>query len=607
MPATIVSGAASGAAGAEPIPRFRQGRLYRTLVHLAGGALGRILGTADGPAVGVIAVRELALILRSRGWSRFLGMWVVYCSCVLALPLLFRGNTGRWLAPSNITWCLFCAYSLQLGLAVFMAKWSISRLRRDLYSERLDELMLTRCSPADIAMGEGVAAILASVWLAAAAIPVALWVADLAGRGPGGALRLFLSLPPAAGLGVWFGMGWGLAFTLRRSAAIVPLTKWWLLGPFLPIWLGWSLLGLFPVLSALASFIPGGLRVISGILSAGRWAVLNLVQHWNPVLTVGGALGAWSTIWVTDWLALLLVLAFMARKSMDAMQLALATLPERGTVRPGGEYWVHHDRHHFLQFTGGKRPEPEYRDDGNPIAAFDVALGHRVYLHPFFWCLAFLLYLFTLFWSLLVPDLGQGTAIVAVLTPATGALLLMSGGVAVSFGWERDQHRWPALAVLPMNDLRLALGKVKGVVRPTLWISLVSSLTALLMGWRGALHWEASLWTALHVVLFPLSLAGVAAALALTTPTVSEALYRWLILGAIPTVATFLPHPVGGDAGIALPFIPPLLVLLLVIQGPEPALIRGAWIALGLEVTGILGALLILGLLLRRWTVGERD
>jgi hypothetical protein len=151
------------------------------------------------------------------------------------------------------------------------------------------------------------------------------------------------------------------------------------------------------------------------------------------------------------------------------------------------------------------------------------------------------------------------------------------------------------------------LGKIKGVVRPNLWIALVASLTAALLGVRGTLDWDVALWMALHVLVFPVALAFVSACLALTTPTVGEALYRWSILGAIPAALTALPPPLGGESGLAVPFNPPLLVLMLVLNGPSPALIRGAWIALGLEVAGILIALLILGVFLRRLTVGERD
>jgi len=331
------------------------------------------------------------------------------------------------------------------------------------------------------------------------------------------------------------------------------------------------------------------------------------VRHWNPFLTVGAVIGAWRSTWITDWLVLAGIMLFMMRKSMDSVQIALATLPERDLPPHAGDAWVHHDVHYFLQYGEGKRREPQYRDGGNAVAAFDIALGHRVFFHPFLWTLALLAYLFLLGWSLLVPELGRFTGAAAVLLPATGALMLISGGVAVSFGWERDQHRWPSLAMLPIDDLRLALGKIKGVVRPTLWLGLMASLTALLLGWRGALAPQAALWMSLHVLVFPVALGCVTATMALTTPSLGEALYRWALGGAIPSFATLLPPPIGGEGGVALPFSPPLLVLLIVIEGPTHALIRGAWIAFGLELFGIALSLVILKLFLRRWTVGEKD
>ncbi|MFN3651057.1 MAG: hypothetical protein ACK47B_15895 [Armatimonadota bacterium] len=581
-------------------------RLRTRLVHLLTGLLARLLGKADGSTVAAMLVRELSLILRSRHWHRLLGIWGVYCTGVLVLPLLFRAHTQSWQFPTGPDWALLCGYALQGGLFFWMAQWTIRRLRKDLYTDRLDELMLTRCSPADIAMGEATASAVASLWLVAVSFPVCLLLAAMAGQGLGSALRLQLTLAPAGVLGVWFGMGWGLAFTLRRGA-MVPLTEWWLKGPFMPIVVIWSMLGFFTIIGGLLGFVPGGLQALGFVLAILQWCARQIAQHGNPLLAVGASFGQWGTFWLTDWLVLVGIAVFMMRKSMDAVQGSLATLPERDVSRRTGEAWVHHDVHHFMQYGSEERRRPNYRDGGNPIAAFDVALGHRVYLHPFLWCLAIMAYLFLVGWSLLVPKMGEYTAIAAVLLPATGSLLLMSGGVAVSFGWERDQHRWPALAGLPLDNLSLAAGKIKGVVRPMLWVSLVSSGTAVLLGWRGAMPLESSYWMALHVLIFPSALACLSAVLALSTPTLEEALYRWAVLGAIPTLATMLPPPIGGASGLALPFTPPLLALLLVLHGPTPELVRSSWISLGLQIFGTVASLLILKLLLRRWTVGEKD
>jgi hypothetical protein len=114
-------------------------------------------------------------------------------------------------------------------------------------------------------------------------------------------------------------------------------------------------------------------------------------------------------------------------------------------------------------------------------------------------------------------------------------------------------------------------------------------------------------WMGVHVLLFPVALAYVTACLALTTPSLDEALWRWAVLGAIPSIAFLLPEPIGGDGGLALPFTPPLLVLILVINGATPELVRGAWISLGLETVGIGASLFILNRFLRQWTVGEKD
>jgi len=585
----------------------RAGRLRLRLLILGARLLAAVLGAADGRSLAALASRELTLTLRSREWRRFLGTWCLFCVGVLVVPLLYRSDSGHWRLPTNTQWFVLCGYVLQAALAAAMAQWCIHRLGRDLQSDRLDELMLTRCSAADIAMGEALAAAVASLWLTAAAFPICVFLSAIAGQGVSAALRLALSLAPAGALGVWFGMGWALTFTFRRPQAMVSLTGWWFELPFLPVWAAWGAIGFMPVAWALLSLVPGGLKLLAYCMALLRVLVTHLAWHWNPLLVVGAAGNLWPATWITCWLVLFLITVFMMRKSMDSIQLALATLPERDRIQGEVDFWIHHDGHFFDQYGAGKRRQPQYRDGGNPIAAFDIALGHRVFLHPFIWCLAIMAYLSLLLWALLVPAVGRGAGIAAVLIPATGALLLMSGGVAVSFGWERDRHRWSALAGLPISNLRMALGKIKGVVRPTLWIGLMASLTALLLGWRGTLPMEGALWMALHVLVFPVVLSCVSAVLALTTPTLEGALYWWAVLGAIPTLLTALPYPLGGEAGLALPLTPPLLALLLVSVGPTPDLIRASWISLGIQLVGMTAALLILGFCLRQWTVGERD
>jgi hypothetical protein len=554
-----------------------------------------------------MAARELSLILRSRAWHRFTGMWLLTAAAVLLVPILYRCQVGGWNTLPDSFWFGAAGYALQLALALSMSQWTLRRLRRDLSTARIDELLLTRCSPADIAMAEALASAVASGWLVLATLPLCLLLSAMAGQGFGTALRLALTLAPAAGLGVWFGLGWGLAFTLRRTSSPGGLTEWWVKVPLVPIWAVWCLLGAFPVIWASLELIPGGHAVVQAAALGLRWLLTEIARNWNPLLAVAASAQPGATPWLTDWLVLLLFLFFMMRKSVDAVQSALSRLGERETRHPDLVYWMHHDAQYFTQYAGRERTPPRYRDHGNPVAAFDVARGHRVFLHPFLWTVGLLAYLFLLGWSMLVPPLGKVTGIVAVLIPATGALLLMSGGVAVSFGWERDQHRWLELAVLPIDNWRLALGKLKGVVRPTLWIGFMASLTAVLLGWRGVLDFHASLWMALHVLLFPVVLASISATLALTTPTVGEALYRWAVLGAIPTLATILPPPIGGGGGVVAPFSPPVMVLFLVLNRPSPELYRGAWISLLLEVLGLAASFVLLTRYLRRWTAAETD
>ncbi|HTE18565.1 MAG TPA: hypothetical protein VK689_09320, partial [Armatimonadota bacterium] len=147
------------------------GRLRLRLNALGVAGLARVLGAADGHAVGTMTLRELALTLRSREWNQYLFMWALFCAGVLAIPILYRSDIGNWQQPSGAAWSVICGYTLQAAITFCMIQWSIRRLRKDLYSNRLDELLLTRCTPADIAMGEALSAAIASLWLVAASFP----------------------------------------------------------------------------------------------------------------------------------------------------------------------------------------------------------------------------------------------------------------------------------------------------------------------------------------------------------------------------------------------------------------------------------------------------
>src|SRR5687767_4606904 len=76
-------------------------RLRALLVRAGAGLLSRLLGTADGRAVGVVASREFSLIFRSWEWQRFIGLWLLFCAAVVAAPLLIRSQTGQWRNPDG--------------------------------------------------------------------------------------------------------------------------------------------------------------------------------------------------------------------------------------------------------------------------------------------------------------------------------------------------------------------------------------------------------------------------------------------------------------------------------------------------------------------------
>ena len=57
--------------------------------------------------------------------------------------------------------------------------------------------------------------------MAAASLPAGILLTALGGVSPAIALRLMLAIIPVGMLGVWFGLGWGLAFSLRRPGGAV--------------------------------------------------------------------------------------------------------------------------------------------------------------------------------------------------------------------------------------------------------------------------------------------------------------------------------------------------------------------------------------------------
>src|SRR5438132_938268 len=85
-------------------------------VRLGVQVVTHVLGTADGAAVSAMASRELRMILRSRDWLRFLGMWSLACGGFLLIPLLYRSYLGSWQHPTGPQWQLILGYGLQVGI-----------------------------------------------------------------------------------------------------------------------------------------------------------------------------------------------------------------------------------------------------------------------------------------------------------------------------------------------------------------------------------------------------------------------------------------------------------------------------------------------------------
>lgn len=207
---------APNAAGPRVIAAHALEFIRHWLAHWAAAVFRRLLGAADGQVTAALAYRELRLTLRSRQWQRFLLLWTCWSAALVCVPLLYRLSFGAWSSPSGLVWLTAWGYAMQLSAGVAMANWAIRQLRQDLEGPRLDELLLTRATPADIAMGRACGLACVSLWMAAASLPAGILLTALGGVSPAIALRLMLAIIPVGMLGVWFGLGWGLAFSLRR-------------------------------------------------------------------------------------------------------------------------------------------------------------------------------------------------------------------------------------------------------------------------------------------------------------------------------------------------------------------------------------------------------
>ena len=614
-----VSEAAPAPAPVAPLRKLR-GPVRRVSL----GLLRRLAGRADWDLILSLALRQVQITVRSRSWQRLTAWWVLYSGLGLIAAMLFRPTFGAWQSPTGITWFVGWGYAMQASLLLVMAYCTARCLARDLAAGRLDELLLTAATPADIALGSSLAYAVCSLWLVAALLPVSLFMAAVGGCGIAEALRMVLTIAPTGTLGVGLGMGWGLLLSFRRTVLAAPISVWWFFGPVVP-WIvilaaSKFLIALWPLLG----LIPFGGDVMRVLFGGIRWVLVSLLVHWNPLFAAAGAGGwsiesiathpavrsigagvGWEPHWLTTFAALVGATFFMVWRSVEAVQQGLRTLVDRHPRHSGIDFWVHHSPRYFWQYTHRRRVMPTY-DGDNPIAAFDMVFGHRVFLHPFFWCLSVLGFIHLSLWTLLVPRFGAGTGTAAVMIPATLAVALMSGGVALSIAYERDQNRWPFLAMLPLTDFQIAAGKLVAALRSSAWLAIVAATMALVMGWRGAFDPEVTPWIALQVLLSPMAMAVVAAAISQATPSLAEAVWRWFLLVTVPAALVALPYPIGGLDGWALPFSPPLMVVALGTHGSDPMLLQHAQTSLLFQAVLAGTSLLVLSRCLRRWALPER-
>ena len=470
------------------------------------------------------------LTLRSRAWARLLA-WFTFGTTLLALlPILYRMAPGHWHRPTNDAWLVIWTFGTALTLLATVSGWTRRRISRELRAGALEEIILTGSGPADILLGKS----LATAWMAGllvlVTLPPMLLATAVGGRGMDTMLRLALTL----GLCAYLGLCVGLEYSFRRPGTRTSFGRLW----------NWYYL----------------LLILGNVGRLGNWSFLSLPRQWmiryNPASTLYAATLASSKRWPTGLLVFGLLLVILtlvnfrllrrewshavnraaagswfrrmfqpkrARPPAIPIPASLATAPTQAPSPPVAGTVVK-----------ATPSDPTYLLDygRNPLIAFERQFGHRLRVPRWIWVVAGLAMIGSLFGP--YPLMGR---VWFGLLLWIACLAAAHSGCA-PFAQERDRGGWEELALLPLSDRELALGKI--VAGAGAWLppmaaaGLILVVTALRTSAAGG-EWLS--WAAASALLLPPTYLALGAFLGLVNHASDEAQWRVAVLStALPAL-----------------------------------------------------------------------
>jgi hypothetical protein len=478
------------------------------------------LQDVDWQVVRSLLGREAMLTLRSRAWARLLA-WFTFGTTLLALlPILYRMAPGHWHRPTNDAWLVIWTFGTALTLLATVSGWTRRRISRELRAGALEEIILTGSGPADILLGKS----LATAWMAGllvlVTLPPLLFATAVGGRGLDTVLRLSLTL----GLCAYLGLCVGLEYSFRKPGTRTSFGRLW----------NWYYL----------------LLILGNVGRLGNWTFLSLPRQWmiryNPAATLYAATLSTSDRWPYGLalFGLLLVILtlinfrLLRREWSQAVNRAAAGSWFRRMFQPKRTRPAVADPT-TLVMVPLPNPQPAIpaakaepvdptlilNYGRNPLVAFERQFGHRVRIRRWMWIVAALLAIGVL----CIPFAAAGRILFGLLL-WTACMLAAHNGCA-SFAQERDRSGWEELALLPLTDRDLVLGKITAGTeawRPPMAAALVTVLVTALRAPGFGAAWLS--WGLVSALLLPPAYLALGAFLGLINHASDEAHWRAALL-----------------------------------------------------------------------------
>lgn len=441
--------------------------------------------------------REALLTLRSRAWARLLA-WFAFGTALLALlPILYRLAPGHWHRPTGQGWLVIWSLGTALGLLTTVSAWTRRRISRELRAGALEEIVLTGSGPADILLGKAIATAWIAGLLVVVTLPPLLLATAIGGEGLDTVLRLSLTL----GLSAYLGLCVGLEYSFRRPGSRSTFGRMW----------NWYYL----------------LLLLGNLGRFGRLNFLTLPRQWfmryNPVSTLLSATGTHLERWPVGLLVFLLLLLALTLINFRLLRREWSQAVDRVAA---GSWFQRLLRPRRARKNGDNLEPAEPVNYGtNALATFEGRFGHRLRVPRWAEIVAGLVLVGLLF----VPDVTVTRWLFGMLLWL--ACLVAAHNGCAPFARERDRGGWEELALLPVGDRELVVGKLSAGVRT--WLPIVGgALTCLLMGYfrSPAAGFGWLVWGMVALLLLPPAFTALGALFGLVNPASDEAHWRVAIL-----------------------------------------------------------------------------